>query len=89
MEITIFKDKVKNLAGEEFYLYCGTIYETFKSSKDKKKVKYVTGGSKLEFAISLAWNILRNYKWLDTSSLLEVSKPKKYYNNKNKKSNKK
>lgn len=80
MEITIWKTKED---------YNATIYETYKASKEKKASITIVSTSRLEFAISLAWKILRNYKWLDTSSLLEVSKPKKYYNNKNKKSNKK
>lgn len=87
MEISLHKQLEKSLSGEDIILYCGTIYETYTSSKDKKKIKLVSSTSKLMFSIKLAFYMIKNYKWIDTSIIGIESKPKKKkYYNKNKSS---
>ena len=69
MEITIQKHN---------NTYASLIYETYTSSTNKKKVFKLVNKSKLRHALSLAWIIIKNYKWLDSSIKSEDIKPKKY-----------
>jgi hypothetical protein len=78
MEITIWKQ------GDT---YNTTIYETYKSSIEKKASKLIVSTNKFVHILKVTFNLIKNYKWLDSSNTTEVTKTKKYYNNK--KSNKK
>ncbi len=78
MEIVIHKDKDK---------FVSVIYETYTSSTNKKKVFRIVSKTELKHALSLAWFIIKNYKWIGSSIQIEDVKPKKKYYNK--KSNKK
>lgn len=77
MELTILKQSGT---------YSTTIYQTFKSSIEKKASKTIVSKNKFIHAIKVAFNILLYYKWLGTSNTSEGVKNTKYYN---KKSNKK
>jgi len=73
MEITIWKSKGN---------YNTTIYETYKASKDKKGSITLVSKNNFIQALKIAYNVIINYKWLLTSSDVEVVKTnnsKKYY----------
>lgn len=85
MEITIWKQQVDGAT-----IYNTTIYETYKSSTDKKQSITIVTSNKFLHTIKIAYNVIKNYKWLSTSNTIEVVKSKKYFNtkpksNKNKK----
>jgi hypothetical protein len=79
MEITIWKSKGSINT---------TIYQTYKASGDKKATVTIVSTNKFIHAIKIAFNVVKNYKWLLTSSEIETvkSNTKKYYpKNNNKK----
>lgn len=81
MEITIWKNG---------NTYNTTIYQTYKSSIEKKASKTIVSSNKLLHVFKVAFYLIKDYKWLDSSNTVETTKTtKKYYNNKSKKSNKK
>ena len=75
MEITIWK---------QGNTYNTTIYQTYKSSIEKKASKTLVSTNKLVHVFKVAFYLIKGYKWLDTSNTTEVVKTKKYYNNKSK-----
>jgi hypothetical protein len=72
MEITIWKSKGSINT---------TIYQTYKASVDKRATVAITSTNKFIHAIKVAFNVVKNYKWLLTSSEAETvkSNTKKYY----------
>ncbi len=80
MEITIWKQ------GDT---YNTTIYQTYKSSTEKKASKTIVSTNKLVHVIKIAYYLIKDNKWLDSSNTIESNKVTRKYYKKNKKSNKK
>jgi len=65
MEIIINKNKG---------IYITKIYETYTSSKTKKNVEVIESNNKFIHSIKVAYYIMKNYKWLESSKPIDKNK---------------